>query len=996
MGEPVRNVHETGFERRTKEHVVREIRRFARKHSIRPLLPVEAEALNVTPNAEKYAVRLQSQWRGRRARYFVASLLQKTRCVEHRDALREGRAPACTAGCRACELASGDAQVEQRVRRLQFQDVALVLFAGSNAAGPRRLKVFDAGDNWNQRFQEALELSEDTRDERIRKLLLLNGIDRDFCACARRYAETIINEYFLHAKDKSMYPSGDVGGHAGGEKYVFRGILFKLADGDVGPWHGSDEAAAKAAGHDLRGNMAYYAACREAGVDREVRFPLIALVDYKGFRMTAQALLPLRKGDDATIRIGTADGGKTVHDGSLDREFYRTVKRVSEHMGLKEHNAGLVPRNLKKVPMTCDMEGHVGLDRRRYLLDFARYMPPEHPSAARHLNKLVMDGSRVSVKVEQRNGHQSLVPGFVSRAHRERRIEGFGGSVATDHTYDVVAVDGTLLRRVPREDITDRKLSIFWRLLRPEFVKQRGRGLLSDAQLARAEARPPPAPAPAPPADGGRPPLAPAVPAAAGRHDKWTPPTDRGLAPLVPAAVGGYDEWNGAPAAASAAAPAAAPTAAPAPPVEEARPLRGLSDEMARGGTTGGGYSAFTANTSFAEDEAPVADEHASYATPATPSANTRALRDLSDKMARGEAATTSYSAFYARASFTQDPEHASVYENLAAAGGGGGGAGGDGGPPPLNPDALSTFITFDAENSADNEAVRRATELLLEEVVPAVARKLTRMRPEELEEAKLNAVLHADGVNMRHVGLVRRHVGLGAEHARLRRKLFVEVVARALKQMLRVYLRRWIKSEASTSELGIASVVAAFLNLVSGSATEAAREQFWNDRVVMAIKQRFGAQSLWREEYIDLMGAVRDNACVAEVVDYVCTTCGVRLTDDALSAFRAAPDGFHFSNFDVHALESTIKYPGAVDYKSGELLLELTRRPGADRRHRERLQALAAQSFRRAAEKVPSGGFQGLIQERLAAVSSGAEEEEGEGQGDGGEEEGKQEQSAA
>ncbi|CAN0549238.1 unnamed protein product, partial [Ectocarpus sp. 8 AP-2014] len=44
-----------------------------------------------------------------------------------------------------------------------------------------------------------------------------------------------------------------LGGLAGGKKYLWRGILFKLADGSQGPYGGSDEAAAKAAGHELRG-----------------------------------------------------------------------------------------------------------------------------------------------------------------------------------------------------------------------------------------------------------------------------------------------------------------------------------------------------------------------------------------------------------------------------------------------------------------------------------------------------------------------------------------------------------------------------------------------------------------------------------------------------------------------------------------------------------------------------------------------------------------------
>ena len=39
----------------------------------------------------------------------------------------------------------------------------------------------------------------------------------------------------------------DYGGAGGGIKFVWRGILFKLADGSKGPYYGNDEAAAKGA-----------------------------------------------------------------------------------------------------------------------------------------------------------------------------------------------------------------------------------------------------------------------------------------------------------------------------------------------------------------------------------------------------------------------------------------------------------------------------------------------------------------------------------------------------------------------------------------------------------------------------------------------------------------------------------------------------------------------------------------------------------------------------
>ncbi len=107
-------------------------------------------------------------------------------------------------------------------------------------------------------------------------------LNRDFVSIAKTYAQTIISEYFLHTKDKSIVAK-NIGGLAGGQKYIWRGILFKMADGSSGPYNGSDEAAAKAAGHDLKGTINYF----NSGV-KELHFPLMILIDYKGFRMTAQ------------------------------------------------------------------------------------------------------------------------------------------------------------------------------------------------------------------------------------------------------------------------------------------------------------------------------------------------------------------------------------------------------------------------------------------------------------------------------------------------------------------------------------------------------------------------------------------------------------------------------------------------------------------------------------------------------------------------------------
>jgi hypothetical protein len=56
------------------------------------------------------------------------------------------------------------------------------------------------------------------------------------------------------------------------------------------------------------------------------------------------------------------------------------MTRIGQQLNLKKHTVG---RNETKVEICSpvDIEGHKGLDGRYYLLDFARYMPPEPPSS---------------------------------------------------------------------------------------------------------------------------------------------------------------------------------------------------------------------------------------------------------------------------------------------------------------------------------------------------------------------------------------------------------------------------------------------------------------------------------------------------------------------------------------------------------------------------------------------------------------------------------------
>jgi hypothetical protein len=148
-----------------------------------------------------------------------------------------------------------------------------------------------------------------------------------------------------------------VGGQAGGDKYIVHNILFKFAV-DSKKFYGSDAYAAKVsealrvslyvcvlllfancklsscvlqvAGHELQGLISLFN-CDDVGLC----MPLMALVDYKGFRLIAMSTLPV---NSKTLCYGTCDGGRSIHGGT--DALNRRLASVSRTINVKPHYCG--------------------------------------------------------------------------------------------------------------------------------------------------------------------------------------------------------------------------------------------------------------------------------------------------------------------------------------------------------------------------------------------------------------------------------------------------------------------------------------------------------------------------------------------------------------------------------------------------------------------------------------------------------------------------------
>ena len=102
-----------------------------------------------------------------------------------------------------------------------------------------------------------------------------------------------------------------------------------------------------------------------------LRVPMMALIDWCGYRLLAMPLLPLPP--STTPLLGSSDGGNSVH--SSDPTLTSIISRIGVDLHLSPHRVG---------PLTLytagDVEGHLGTDGRYYLLDLARCSPPESPA----------------------------------------------------------------------------------------------------------------------------------------------------------------------------------------------------------------------------------------------------------------------------------------------------------------------------------------------------------------------------------------------------------------------------------------------------------------------------------------------------------------------------------------------------------------------------------------------------------------------------------------
>jgi hypothetical protein len=135
-----------------------------------------------------------------------------------------------------------------QVRAALFRDTSTAVELDSSIQGLLSVLII-------QEITESLTNSMSFLKQRVDNTASLKQMQHDFLYIAKTCGRMIISEVYLPDEQKTIKPI-DLGGIAGGAKYISQGILFKFPS-NTANIYSNYEGAAKVAGHEFKGNCAH-------------------------------------------------------------------------------------------------------------------------------------------------------------------------------------------------------------------------------------------------------------------------------------------------------------------------------------------------------------------------------------------------------------------------------------------------------------------------------------------------------------------------------------------------------------------------------------------------------------------------------------------------------------------------------------------------------------------------------------------------------------------
>nr|KAF6455402.1 clustered mitochondria-like protein [Rousettus aegyptiacus] len=229
--------------------------------------------------------------------------------------------------------------------------------------------------DWNEELQTTRELPRKNLPERLLRERAIFKVHSDFTAAATRGAMAVIDGNVM-----AINPSEETKM----QMFIWNNIFFSLGF-DVRDHYkdfGGDVAAYVAPANDLNGVRTYNA------VDVEGLYTLgTVVVDYRGYRVTAQSIIPgiLERDQEQSVIYGSIDFGKTVVS---HPRYLELLERTSRPLKILRHRVLNDRDEEVELCSSVECKGIIGNDGRHYILDLLRTFPPD-------LNFLPVSGERL-------------------------------------------------------------------------------------------------------------------------------------------------------------------------------------------------------------------------------------------------------------------------------------------------------------------------------------------------------------------------------------------------------------------------------------------------------------------------------------------------------------------------------------------------------------------------------------------------------------------------
>jgi len=225
--------------------------------------------------------------------------------------------------------------------------------------------------SFNKRLQEIYDMPTSTEQLCDVQHIAFCKLQQDFMETALGIVKLIIEEMNLPDEKKTFASLPSAGGVAGGIKYLIDGNVFVKLCVDNNNLYGGNEWSGKVANLEIHGMDAYASCLPRLPAGSKLRVPLLAMVDYVGFRALVSTACPVSK---RTIVYGSNDAARTVHND--DPEVEKTMLLCASMLNLAPHR---VKNCSSRIASAVDVEVHRGEDGHFYILDTARVFPPVNP-----------------------------------------------------------------------------------------------------------------------------------------------------------------------------------------------------------------------------------------------------------------------------------------------------------------------------------------------------------------------------------------------------------------------------------------------------------------------------------------------------------------------------------------------------------------------------------------------------------------------------------------